>query len=60
MKKPGDSESTLASGGGRFDIAGIPVPELALQFGTPTYVYDAAKILCDAIRRAGPNRPWRA
>jgi diaminopimelate decarboxylase len=29
----------------RNDIAGIPVAELARQFGTPTYVYDAAMIL---------------
>ncbi len=29
----------------RTHIAGIPVPELARQFGTPTYVYDAATIL---------------
>jgi diaminopimelate decarboxylase len=28
----------------RHQIAGIPVAELAKQFGTPTYVYDAAKI----------------
>lgn len=26
------------------EIAGLPVVELAQQFGTPTYVYDAAKI----------------
>ncbi len=29
----------------RTHIAGIPVAELARQFGTPTYVYDAAMIL---------------
>jgi len=29
----------------RTDIAGIPVAALARQFGTPTYVYDAAMIL---------------
>lgn len=29
----------------RKDIAGVPVVELARQFGTPTYVYDAAKIV---------------
>src|SRR5690348_10421566 len=29
----------------RSEIAGCPVIELARQFGTPTYVYDAAKIL---------------
>jgi len=28
----------------RTEIAGIPVDELARQFGTPTFVYDAAKI----------------
>ena len=29
----------------RTHIAGIPVVELARQFGTPTYIYDAAVIL---------------
>lgn len=29
----------------RHEIAGIPVRELAREFGTPTYVYDAATIL---------------
>ncbi len=29
----------------RTQIAGIPVGEIARQFGTPTYVYDAAKIV---------------
>ena len=29
----------------RSAIAGVPIVELARQFGTPTYVYDAAKIL---------------
>ncbi len=29
----------------RTTIAGLPVPELARQYGTPTYVYDAAKIV---------------
>ncbi len=29
----------------RTHIAGIPVPDLARQFGTPTFVYDAAMIL---------------
>jgi diaminopimelate decarboxylase len=29
----------------RIQIAGVPVTELALQFGTPAYVYDAAKIV---------------
>ncbi|HJT33255.1 MAG TPA: diaminopimelate decarboxylase [Pirellulales bacterium] len=28
----------------RQEIAGVPVVDLARQFGTPTYVYDAAKI----------------
>ena len=28
----------------RTEIAGLPVPELARQFGTPTFVYDAARI----------------
>lgn len=29
----------------RTEIAGVPVASLARQFGTPTYVYDAAKIV---------------
>jgi diaminopimelate decarboxylase len=29
----------------RRDIAGVPVGDLARQFGTPVYVYDAAKIV---------------
>lgn len=29
----------------RQEIAGVPVVELARKFGTPTYVYDAAKIV---------------
>jgi diaminopimelate decarboxylase len=29
----------------RTSIAGLPVPELVKQFGTPTFVYDAAKIV---------------
>lgn len=29
----------------RTEIAGVPVIDLARQFGTPTFVYDAAKIL---------------
>jgi diaminopimelate decarboxylase len=29
----------------RTEIAGVPVADLARQFGTPTYVYDAAKIV---------------
>lgn len=29
----------------RTEIAGVPVASLARQFGTPTYVYDAAKII---------------
>lgn len=29
----------------RTEIAGVSVPELARQFGTPTYVYDAGKIV---------------
>ena len=28
----------------RSEIAGVPIAELARQFGTPTYIYDAAKI----------------
>ncbi|MEX0978491.1 MAG: hypothetical protein WDZ48_06550 [Pirellulales bacterium] len=29
----------------RTDVAGVAVEQLARQFGTPTYVYDAAKIV---------------
>src|SRR5215475_7757678 len=29
----------------RTEIAGVPVNELARQFGTPAFVYDAAKII---------------
>ena len=29
----------------RLDVAGVPVARLAEQFGTPTYIYDAAKIV---------------
>lgn len=29
----------------RSEVAGVPVSQLAQQFGTPTYVYDAAKIV---------------
>ncbi len=29
----------------RTEIAGVPVADIARQFGTPTYVYDAAKIV---------------
>ncbi|MDX1963060.1 MAG: diaminopimelate decarboxylase [Pirellulales bacterium] len=29
----------------RSEIAGVPVPDLAASFGTPLYVYDAAKII---------------
>ena len=29
----------------RNEIAGVPVGELAQKFGTPTFVYDAAKII---------------
>lgn len=32
----------------RTEIAGVPVVDLARRFGTPTYVYDAAKI-CERI-----------
>ena len=28
----------------RTEIAGVPVRDLVRQFGTPTYIYDAAKI----------------
>lgn len=29
----------------RREIAGVPIPDLAKEFGTPVYVYDAAKIV---------------
>ena len=37
-------ESSTASGF-RTEIAGVPISELVERFGTPTYVYDEAKIL---------------
>lgn len=37
--------AALMSTGLLTEIAGQPVPELARQFGTPVYVYDAAKIV---------------
>ena len=46
-------------------IAGVAVADLARQFGTPTYVYDAAKIVerINDLRRstsfAMPKRPAR-
>jgi diaminopimelate decarboxylase len=38
------TNSTLTFGGLRTHIAGIPVPEIAERFGTPTYVYDMSII----------------
>ena len=29
----------------RTEVAGVPVKELAQKFGTPTFVYDSAKIV---------------
>ena len=49
----------------RTHIAGIPVADLARQFGTPTYVYDASVILqrLDDLAAfdhvATPRRPAR-
>ena len=54
----------------RNSIAGLSVAQLAAEFGTPTYVYDAAKI-CEriddlrafdlrALRRKKPARTWRS
>ena len=45
-------ESSTASGF-RTEIAGVPISELVERFGTPTYVYDEAKILdrVDDLRR---------
>ena len=34
----------------RSEIAGVPVAELASEFGTPTYVYDAARIEAQIAR----------
>ena len=52
----------------RTHIAGLPVEDLARQFGTPTYVYDAAMILAAPCRPGGlrpcalrarrPARTW--
>jgi diaminopimelate decarboxylase len=46
------SESSTASGF-RTEIAGVAISELVERFGTPTYVYDEAKILdrVDDLRR---------
>lgn len=38
----------------RTEIAGVPVQELAQRFGTPTYVYDAARI----VERIGDLRAF--
>jgi len=38
----------------RNQIAGVPVAEIARQFGTPTYVYDAAKI----VERVNDLKPF--
>ena len=40
----------------RREIAGVPVAELARRFGTPTFVYDAAKIRRAARRSGGVRR----
>src|SRR4051812_44622947 len=37
--------AALMSAGTLTEIAGQPIPSLARQFGTPVYVYDAAKIV---------------
>ena len=41
---PNDMTAALLSSGTLTEIAGQPVEQLARQFGTPVYVYDAAKI----------------
>jgi diaminopimelate decarboxylase len=38
------SVETSAASLFRTEIAGVPIRELVERFGTPTYVYDAAKI----------------
>ena len=46
--------SEIASRAGiRTEIAGLPISQLVEQFGTPTYVYDAATILerVESLRR---------
>ena len=40
--------ATIVTTGLLTEIAGQPIPQLAKQFGTPTYVYDAATI-CERI-----------
>ena len=42
-------------------IAGVPVRDLVRDFGTPTYVYDAATIAAERIARPAPlrRRPLR-
>ena len=40
--------STMLTTGLLTEIAGQPVPQLARQFGTPAYVYDAA-VICQRI-----------
>src|SRR5262249_49925308 len=42
---PHEMTAALLSTGTLTEIAGQPVPELARQFGTPVYVYDARKIV---------------
>ena len=46
----------------RSEIAGVKVVDLAKQFGTPTYIYDAASIVERWRRRAGliSSRPESA
>jgi diaminopimelate decarboxylase len=44
MHKPHPSTFPTPREGFRTEIAGLPVVELARQFGTPTYVYDSATI----------------
>lgn len=40
----GEGCVAMPTNGLRFEIGGVPVAELAQQFGTPLYVYDAAMI----------------
>lgn len=44
MHQPHPSTFPMDREGYRTEIAGIPVVDLAAQFGTPTFVYDAATI----------------
>ena len=56
---PNDMTAALLSSGTLTEIAGQPVEQLARQFGTPVYVYDAAKIV-ERIERSAQRSTWFA